>query len=44
MVIVAALGAGFRIAPRPHARVHGVDGRLSYDVGSGERMAGQKLA
>jgi hypothetical protein len=39
MVIVAALGAGFSIAPRPHARVHGVDEGLPF--GAGERMAGQ---
>jgi hypothetical protein len=42
MVVVAALGAGFSIAPRPHARVHGVDEGLPF--GAGERMVGQELA
>jgi hypothetical protein len=41
MVIVAALGTSFRIAPRPHARVHGVDGGLP--LGTSERIAGQEL-
>jgi len=41
MVIVAALRAGFGIAPRPHARVHGVDAGLPW--GASERIAGQEL-
>jgi hypothetical protein len=29
MIVIAALRAGFRIASRPHAPVHGVDGRFT---------------
>src|SRR5919107_3137252 len=36
MVVVAALGTRLRVASGPHARVHGVDGRLPF--GAGERM------
>src|SRR5215216_2538550 len=41
VVVVAALGTRLRVASGPHARVHGVDGRLPF--GTGERMAGQEL-
>jgi hypothetical protein len=41
MALVSALGARLRVAACPHARVHGVDGRLPF--GAGEQMAGQKL-
>jgi len=39
MIVVAALRARLSVAAIPHARVHGVDGRITL----GERMAGQKL-
>src|SRR5215213_3444453 len=41
MVVETALGAALRIAPGPHARVNGVDGRLPF--GTGQRMVGQEL-
>jgi hypothetical protein len=41
MVVVSSLGAALRIAAVPHARVHGVDGRLP--LGTSEWKAGQKL-
>jgi hypothetical protein len=41
MVVVAALGAGFRIASGPHARVHGVDGRRC--SAPRERMSGEQF-
>ena len=43
MVIVAALGAAFRVAPGPHRDVHGKDGRSARPA-RGERMAGEELA
>ena len=42
MVVVASLGAGFRVASGPHARVHGVDGRRR--CAPCERMAGEQFA
>src|SRR5215207_2134054 len=41
MVVETTLGAGFCIAARPHAHVHGVDGRFASGSG-GERMAGEQ--
>jgi hypothetical protein len=41
MVVEASLGAALRVAARPHARVHGVDGRFAR--ASGERMAGEQF-
>ena len=41
MVVVGALRAGFRVAARPHANVHGVYGRRS---ALGKWMAGEQLA
>ena len=41
MVVEAALGAALRVASRPHAHVHGKDGRLA----SGrKRVAGEQPA
>jgi hypothetical protein len=39
VVIVASLGAALRVAARPDAHVHGVDGRF---FASGERIAGKQ--
>jgi len=39
MIVVATLGTAFRVAPRPHAHVHGVNRRW---LTSGERMAGEQ--
>lgn len=39
MVVVSSVWAAFGVASGPHARVHGVDGRVT----PSERMAGQKL-
>jgi hypothetical protein len=40
MVVVSSLRAALRIAPRPHAHVHGVDGRRRF--ASGKRMASEQ--
>src|SRR3982750_4665663 len=40
MIVVATLGTAFRVAPRPHTHVHGVNRRW---FTSGERMAGEQL-
>src|SRR3954453_19824008 len=41
MVVVAALGTALRIAPGPHARVHGKDERF-IRVAQGERTTGEE--
>src|SRR5215218_6964683 len=41
MVVVAALGTALRIAPGPHARVHGKDERF-IRAAQGERMTGEE--
>jgi hypothetical protein len=40
MVVEAALGATFRVAPRPYAHVHGKDGM--FILASGQRKAGEQ--
>jgi hypothetical protein len=40
MAIVAAPGAGLRVAPGPHAHVHGIDGMLV--LACGERVSGEQ--
>lgn len=42
MIVVAALGAAFRVASGPHANVHGVDGHLIL-IARDEQMAGEQV-
>jgi hypothetical protein len=43
MVVVSALGARLRVAPGPHARVHGKDERFVHTTRD-ERMTAEELA
>jgi hypothetical protein len=42
MVVEAALGAALRVAPGPHAHVHGVNRRFAPGDGGGERIADEQ--